>query len=137
MADGRDDKFVILASGSGRGRNRTVRPSPTSEDATLNTRPLIAAAAVLCLSAPAFATHVLVPTTDERGYSTRWDSSVQAKTRAQVKNDMAAAQKQHAQAVRLGVFPTPKSIKVADRATVRSDAYKTVRMPVGEQYRPN
>ena len=100
----------------------------------MNTRHLVAALAVAAIGTPALAYQVITPTQDERGYVSRWDPSVQGKTRAQVKAELAQAQAQNYNAVRIGVFPTPKAAKAADRAAVRGEALNVSRTPLDAQY---
>jgi len=92
-------------------------------------------ASVAAIAAPAMAYQVISPTTDERGYVMKWDPSVQGKTREQVKAELADARARNPNAVRLGVFPTPRSEVLADSAAVHRQARDAARLQVSPQYR--
>lgn len=93
-------------------------------------------ASVAAISVPALAYQVIVPTQDEKGYVARWDPTIQGKTRMQVKTELAQARAEQPNAVRFGVFPTPRSSVVADSATVQRGARDAMRQPVDRQYWP-
>ncbi len=100
----------------------------------MSLRHAFAAAALVAVGAPAFAYQVITPTLDERGYTQRWDPSVQGKTRAQVQSELAQARQQSPTAVRLGVYPTPRAAQPADRAQVQREGWRAARAADDPQY---
>lgn len=92
-------------------------------------------ASVAAIAAPAMAYQVITPTTDERGYVAKWDPAVKGKTREQVKAELADARAKHPNAVRLGVFPTPRPEVMADSTAVHRQARDAARLQLQPQYR--
>lgn len=95
----------------------------------MKVRMLAASVALAALSVPAFASSVIHNANNEMGYTTHPDHATQGLTRAQVLDELKAAQKSPAwPLMRIGVMPDNFKSTLS-RAEVRQDTLRAMQQP--------